>query len=123
MAFMGTIVVNGRGRGIVVETGRENGLGQDRPRCRRIVRHGDTPSTEDCQICPVHRAPCARKHGGNHCARAHPRYVAIADLFTTAVAASVAAVPEGLPIVVTITMAIGISRMARRMRHTETSTQ
>jgi magnesium-transporting ATPase (P-type) len=36
------------------------------------------------------------------------------DMFLTAVAAAVATIPEGLPIVVTVTMAIGVARMARR---------
>src|SRR5690606_15340829 len=36
------------------------------------------------------------------------------DMFMTAVAATVATIPEGLPIVVTIALAIGVSRMAQR---------
>jgi Ca2+-transporting ATPase len=36
------------------------------------------------------------------------------DMFMTAVATAVSAIPEGLPVAVTITMAIGVARMARR---------
>jgi Ca2+-transporting ATPase len=36
------------------------------------------------------------------------------DMFMTAVAAAVATIPEGLPIVVTIAMAVGVARMARQ---------
>ncbi len=38
----------------------------------------------------------------------------IVEMFVAAVALSVGAIPEGLPAAVTITLAIGVSRMARR---------
>ena len=42
------------------------------------------------------------------------RGAATADLIQTAIALAVAAVPEGLPVVGTIAMAVGVRRMARR---------
>ena len=113
MVFMGTAVVNGRARGIVVETGSRTILGQ-------IAR--------DVKELAVTETPLQQKIGR------FARFIgylvlgsasaivglglalgmSLAQVFTTAVAAAVAAVPEGLPIVVTVTMAIGISRMARR---------
>lgn len=112
MAFMGTIVVSGRAKGIVVETGRATLLG-------RIAQ-------EVKEVGAV-RAPLQEKI--HNFAKAVGLLVFGAslslfviglllgegakDMFMTAVAAAVATVPEGLPIVVTIAMAVGVARMAR----------
>lgn len=113
MCFMGTIVVNGRGRGIVVETGIKTILGQ-------IAREvGELSVTQT----PLQQKIVKFAHFigflvlGSAAAISILGFflgMTIAEIFKIAVAASVAAVPEGLPIVVTITMAIGISRMAKR---------
>nr|MBP7529530.1 HAD-IC family P-type ATPase [Syntrophorhabdaceae bacterium] len=113
MAFMGTSIVNGRARGIVVETGRNTMLGQiardvkelsvtETPLQRKIVRFA-----QFIGLLVLASAAAIIVLGlflG----------ITLKELFTTAVAAAVATVPEGLPIVVTVTMAIGITRMARR---------
>lgn len=113
MAFMGTVVVSGRGRGIVVETGAKTILGT---------------IAQEVREAGVVRAPLQEKIG--QFAKAIGLIVLAASgllfligiligekidaMFMTAVAAAVAAIPEGLPIVVTITLAIGVARMARR---------
>jgi magnesium-transporting ATPase (P-type) len=113
MVFMGTSIVNGRGKGIVVETGSRTVLGgiardvkelsvTETPLQRKIVRFA-----QFIGLLVLGSASAIVALGlflGMN----------LAELFTTAVAASVAAVPEGLPIVVTVTMAIGLSRMVRR---------
>ena len=113
MAFMGTSIVNGRARGIVVETGRNTMLGQiardvkelsvtETPLQRKIVRFA-----QFIGLLVLASAAAIIILGLS-------LGIALKELFTTAVAAAVATVPEGLPIVVTVTMAIGITRMARR---------
>lgn len=113
MAFMGTSVVNGRARGIVVETGAKTILGG-------IAR--------DVQGLSVTETPLQKKIvkfaqfigllvlGSATAIIVLGLFLGmtLSELFMTAVAASVATVPEGLPIVVTVTMAIGISRMVKR---------
>lgn len=113
MAFMGTVVVNGRAKGVVVETGGTTVLGSI---AREVKEVG------------MVRAPLQEKiHGfakaiGFIVLGASTLLFLIGlligesakDMFMTAVAAAVATIPEGLPIVVTIAMAIGVARMARQ---------
>jgi magnesium-transporting ATPase (P-type) len=113
MAFMGTIVVNGRAKSIVVETGSRTVLGQ----IAREVREVSVTQT------PLQQKIVKFAHFIGLLVLSSAVAISIlgfflgvtiAEIFKIAVAASVAAIPEGLPIVVTITMAIGISRMAKR---------
>jgi len=113
MAFMGTIVVSGRAKGIVVETGSKTILGQ----IAREVKELSVTQT------PLQQKIVKFAHFIGFLVLGSAAAISIlglflgmtiAEIFKIAVAASVAAVPEGLPIVVTITMAIGISRMAKR---------
>jgi P-type Ca2+ transporter type 2C len=113
MAFMGTVVVNGRASGVVVATGSRTVLGL-------IAR--------DVQEIAVSKSPLQEKI--DRFAQTIGIIVLVAasllfligilvgesakDMFMTAVAATVATVPEGLPIVVTIALAIGVSRLAQR---------
>jgi P-type Ca2+ transporter type 2C len=112
MAFMGTAVVNGRARGVVVETGASTLLGSIAGEVREVglVR---APIQE--KIDRFAKAIGVIVLGASAVLFATGLLLgeSFKVMFMTAVAAAVAAIPEGLPIVVTIAMAIGVARMAK----------
>lgn len=116
LAFMSTVVVAGRGRGVVTSTGRATLVGQIAEDVR-TVSLVKTPLQDKFErfakrLGLAVLGLCLLVFAMGLLGLA-PGVTGM-DLFMTAVAMAVAIIPEGLPVVVTITMAIGVSRMARR---------
>ena len=113
MAFAGTTVVRGRGRGVAVRTGDASELGQI-AEATHAVGTVKTPVQEKME-------QLAKLIG---IAIAVLAVVVVAgglllgmpfdEIIRTAVALTVGAVPEALPIVLTVTLAVGVQRMAHR---------
>ena len=113
MAYSGTLVTTGSGAGIVVATGAETELGE----IHRLVGAAETLATPLTQklagfskILTVGILALAAATFGVGLLRGQDAV----ETFTAAIALAVGAIPEGLPAAVTITLAIGVARMARR---------
>jgi magnesium-transporting ATPase (P-type) len=113
MAYTGSVVTSGRGRGVVVMTGAATELGA----IAGMIRSEESTDT------PLQRrmADFARIIGlvvGAAAVVAFASGIALGgtveDMFLVAVALAVAAIPEGLPVVFTVTLALGVRRMAHR---------
>jgi Ca2+-transporting ATPase len=113
MAYAGTVVASGRGRGYVVATGGATELGA----IAHHVRTGERAATP-LQHRMTRFARVVAVVVGASAVAAFALGVARgqspADMFMVAVALAVSAIPEGLPVVFTITLALGVRRMARR---------
>ncbi|NPV53557.1 MAG: cation-translocating P-type ATPase [Firmicutes bacterium] len=113
MTYLATTVTYGRGRGIVTATGMETEIG-------KIAGLIETEEDE--------QTPLQRKLGrfGKWLGGASLGICAIVfilgllrgerpfEMFMTAVSLAVAAIPEGLPAIVTVVLAIGVQRMIAR---------
>ncbi|MDH3330093.1 MAG: HAD-IC family P-type ATPase, partial [Desulfobulbaceae bacterium] len=113
MAFMGTIAVTGRAKGVVVETGQKTVLGQIAEQVKEVAVL-KTPLQNKLDwfakvIGLVVLVFSAIVFGAGIL-----RGIKAGEMFLVAVATAVSAIPEGLPVAVTIAMAIGVARMARR---------
>jgi magnesium-transporting ATPase (P-type) len=113
MAYTGAVVTSGRGRGVVVATGQSTELGA----IAGMIGHEQAAETPLQQ----RMTRFARLIGVAVAVSAAVAFVSgIAlgetpgEMFLVAVALAVAAIPEGLPVVFTITLALGVRRMARR---------
>ena len=113
MAYMGTSVSYGRGTGIVIATGMQTELG----RIARLIQEVETQQTPlQRQLSQVGTllAIAGVIVAGLVLIIGVLRNEPLSDMFLTAVSVAVAVVPEGLPAVVTLTLALGAQRMLRR---------
>jgi len=114
MVFSGTMVISGRATGIVVATGSETELGKinqllakvsslETPLLRQIKKLGNLITVVVAIVAVV--------------VFAYGRWVKgmeFVELFQAIVGIAVSLIPEGLPALITITLAIGVQRMASR---------
>ena len=132
MAYMGSMVAYGRGKGIVTSTGMNTEIGhiaemlqsyeeEQTPLQRRLDQLGKWLGLATLAICTIVFAVGFLRlitatpivdFGGWVSDSYHQSE--IIELFMVAVSLAIAAVPEGLPAVVTIALALGMQRMIRR---------
>jgi magnesium-transporting ATPase (P-type) len=114
MVFSGTMVVSGRATGVVVATGQQTELGRinrllsgvgslETPLLRQIKKFGYAITASIAIACVF-----------LFCYGRWVRGMSFVELFQGVVAIAVSAIPEGLPALITITLAIGVQRMAAR---------
>uniref|UniRef100_A0A8D0DJ70 Calcium-transporting ATPase n=1 Tax=Salvator merianae TaxID=96440 RepID=A0A8D0DJ70_SALMN len=113
IAFMGTLVRYGKGKGIVIGTGENSQFGE----VFKMMQQEETPKTPlQKNMDKLGKQLTLVSFGiigllmligwlqGRH----------LLGMFTIGVSLAVAAIPEGLPIVVTVTLVLGVLRMAKK---------
>jgi Ca2+-transporting ATPase len=111
--YVGTSVSSGRARAVVFGTGSDTELGKIVTLVREAEREPTALQRDLGQVGKVLLLVCALAIVAVFVAGLL-RGIAAADMFLTAVSLAVAAIPEGLPAIVTITLAIGVQRMLKR---------
>jgi magnesium-transporting ATPase (P-type) len=114
MAFSGTLVASGRGTGVVVTTGSNTELGRinqmmaavsplETPLLRQIKKFGYVITAAIAAVSVV-----VFLFGR------WVREMPFVDIFQAVVSIAISVIPEGLPALITVTLAIGVQRMAQR---------
>jgi P-type Ca2+ transporter type 2C len=113
LVFSGTDVTYGRGRALIVATGTDTELGQITGMLQAVEEHR-TPLQENLdkvgRVLAIAAAIVVVLIAGLGVLRGEPPL----QMFIFGVALAVAVVPEALPAVVTISLAIGVQRMVKR---------
>ena len=114
LAFSGTLVTYGQGWGIVTGTGDHTAIG----RISTLLREVETLTTpllrDMARFSKWLTAAIVLLAGLTFVFGVVFRDYSAVDMFLAAVGLAVAAIPEGLPAIMTITLALGVQRMARR---------
>ncbi|XP_018363238.1 PREDICTED: calcium-transporting ATPase type 2C member 1 isoform X1 [Trachymyrmex cornetzi] len=113
IAFMGTLVRCGNGKGIVVNTGEKSEFGEVFS-MMQAEEAPKTPLQRSMDILGTQLSFYSFCIIGIIMLLGWIQGKAILEMFTIGVSLAVAAIPEGLPIVVTVTLALGVMRMVKR---------
>jgi len=132
LAYMGTLVTYGRGKGVVVATGMQTEIGriaemiqsyeeEPTPLQRKLDQLGRWLGIASLVICGLvgvigilRDTPIGVLFSEGVSAYLAQSQETIIFMFLTAVSLAIAAVPEGLPAVVTMCLALGMREMVRR---------
>lgn len=112
-AFMGTLALSGRGTGIVVATGKQTQLGQISHQVA-AVRTVATPLQEKLEQLSRNIGIAILGISAVVVVLGLLTGESLYQMLLTGIALAVGAIPEGLPIVITITLAVAVKRMADR---------
>ena len=130
-AFMGTLITYGRGRGLVTATAMDTQIGliaemiqsfetEPTPLQKKLEHLGKVLGTACLAICALvfiyglwRDTQLMQALSGGFIDYLKAEEQDIVNLFMTAVSLAIAAVPEGLPAIVTICLALGMQRMIR----------
>lgn len=113
IAFMGTLVRSGHGEGIVIATGGKTEFGTISLSLQEIEAPR-TPLQQSMDLLGKQLSYMSFVVIGIIIVIGLIQGKQLLDLFTIGVSLAVAAIPEGLPIIVTVTLALGVLRMAKR---------
>ena len=113
MAFMASIIVNGHGKAVVTDIGMNTKVGQianmiiedeapQTPLQKKLGEVGKILGLACLAICVIIFVMGLIKH------------IEPVEMFMTSVGLAVAAIPEGLPAIVTIMLSIGVTKMAKK---------
>lgn len=114
MVFMGTSVAKGTGRAIIVATGMATELGQIAGLIQQADSEKGTPLQKKLDAFGRILVWAALGIVALLFGLGLMRGTALYDLALTAISLAVAAVPEGLPAIVTVALSVGVMQMARR---------
>ncbi len=114
MVFMGTSVAAGTGSAVVTATGMETEFGRIAGLLQEASLDEGTPLQKRLEAVGRLLVWASLSIVGAIFILGFLRGVPVVELFLTSVSLAVAAVPEGLPAVVTVALALGVQRMARR---------
>lgn len=114
MIFMGTSVAAGAGRAVIVGTGMNTEIGVIAGLMHQAAQGEETPLQKNLDAFGRLLVWASLGIVAVLFVLGLARGLPLLDMFMTSVSLAVAAVPEGLPAVVTVSLALGVLRMSRR---------